>query len=43
VLCAHRIDVVPQRPEFGDQTLWQILVEFDVHRLMGNSASGKSS
>lgn len=43
VFRTHSIDVMPEFGELGDQTLGQILVELDLHRLIGDSAKGRSS
>ena len=42
-LLTNGVDVVAEGLQFGDETLGQVLVELDVHRLTGDSATGKSS
>ena len=39
----HGVDVVAEGVQVGDETLGQILVEFDGHRLTGDAATGRSS
>jgi hypothetical protein len=39
----HRVDVVTKSAEGRDETVGQILVQFDLHRLIGISTKGRSS
>ena len=40
---ANRIEIVAKSGKDRDETVRQILVEFDLHRLIGVSTSGRSS
>jgi len=43
VLRPDSVDLMPEFGKFGQQPLGKILVELDLHRLIGNSAKGRSS
>ena len=43
LLCANGVDVVTKSGEDGDETVGQVFVEFDLHRLIGVSIRGMSS
>lgn len=40
---SHIIDIMPQRGKLGDQGLWQVLVQLELHGLAGTVGAGKSS
>ena len=43
VVAEKKRSVMPERSELADQPLGKILIEFDLHRLIGDSANGRSS